>query len=131
MDQAAAGIAAFIGARAALEAPWSVTVSLSGSSPRIVAWPVAAPSPPEPIARPLTSPSVHGEYRLPSDAHDGYQVSAPVYSACRPVNSIPLSEAEGLNGQSAGGSERHWPAELVFAAAVILDPGVGSALDGE
>ena len=93
----------------------------------IVAWPVAAPSPPDPQPNPLTFPSVQGEYRLPSDAHDGYQVSAPVYSACRPVNATPVSDAEGLNGQSAGGSERHWPAGLVFAAAGVSEAVLGSA----
>jgi hypothetical protein len=31
---------------------------------------------------------------------------------------MPVNDAEGLNGQSAGGSERHWPIELVSAADV-------------
>jgi hypothetical protein len=47
-----------------------------GSSPTIVAWPVVAFSPPELDLTFPTLPSVQGEYMFPSEAHDGYQVSA-------------------------------------------------------
>ena len=36
-------------------------------------------------------------------------MSAFAYSACRPVKRRPLSVAEGLKGQSAGGSDGHTP----------------------
>ena len=107
--QAAARIAAGVGRRIA-------TCRRPGRSPAVSAdrrrrsshsrwWPV----PPELDFSPLTFPSVHGEYSLPSEAQEGYQVSAPVYSACRPVKRRPLSVADGWKGQSCGGSDRQTP----------------------
>src|SRR5207247_3915344 len=89
--------------------PGLITVSFSGSSPTIVALPVEVGLPTTFCSdhdfKPFTTPSVKGEYKLPSAAQDGYQVSASVYSACRPVKRNPLSVAEDGNGQSFGGSE--------------------------
>jgi hypothetical protein len=55
-----------------------VTVRWSGSSPVILAQEVVACSPPDEFLTPFTSPSVQGEYIAPSEAHDGYHVSALV-----------------------------------------------------
>lgn len=63
-----------------MEATTVVTFSTckeKGSSPTRVAWPVVelypCPGfPPDPDRTPLTVPSVHGVYKFPSDAHDGY-----------------------------------------------------------
>ena len=64
-------------------------------------------------------PSVQGEYRLPSAAQDGYQVSAPVYSACRPVKTNEASDRDGSKGQSAGGSERQTVPEPPFGLSAV------------
>ena len=112
IHQAAAGIAAFIGARAALENALVRNDQLERIIPQDRGVARGCSIPPDPQLSPLTFPSVHGEYRFPSDAQDGYHVSAPVYSACRPVNASPVSIFEGLNGQSAGGSDSHRPAVL-------------------
>src|ERR1043166_7567981 len=79
-----------------------MTWSASGSSPTIVALPVAAFVPSDPALSLFTPPSAQGEYMFPSEAHEGYHVSAAVYSACRPVKAIPTTSSDGLNGQFAG-----------------------------
>ena len=69
---------------------------------------MVASVPAELDTNPSTEPSVHGEYRLPSAAHDGYQVSALVYSAWRAVNSMPGSSRERSNGHLAGVCSGHF-----------------------
>src|SRR5512133_1284345 len=68
---------------------------------------------------PLQSPSVQGEYRLPSAAQEGYHVSACVYSACRPVNSTPVSSADWAKGQLVGDSD--FQTKFVSASARLQE----------
>jgi hypothetical protein len=97
--------------------PWFVTTSRRGSSPRIVAWPVVAFVPAEVDPKPLTVPSVHGEYKFPSAAQEGYHVSADVYSACLPVNPMPVKLDEAGKGQSDGGVDGHTRYSFAFGAS--------------
>src|SRR5438128_2052631 len=87
--------------------PGFVTTSSSGESPMTVANPVVAFVPADDELTVSTVPSVHGEYRFPSAAQEGYQVSACVYSAWRPVNARPFRSSDCFTGQPSGGGVPH------------------------
>ena len=64
---------------------------------------------------------------MPSEAQEGYQVSALTYSAWRPVKPMPASVSDWGKGQSGGGVEGQTRTEPAAAASAAGS----AAVDGE